>query len=211
MKRALQLVVALCSVGLILGMLVGRESLTTELAGVIGYSFFQVPPKSETGVSGYPKGLLEEKEPVMATKAPTPGLHKAAHAPAAINRTVVTVTFPEGGEQVNLVQPVDVGVNDTVKINVYKDAPIETQHAFKEMKERIDKVLRELKGSPKNPFDSATPERVNAAAATTAQAAAAAAATTTAAADAGKGGGVGVSATTTVQAAAAATTARASA
>ena len=122
MKRALQLVVALCSVGLILGMLVGRESLTTELAGVIGYSFFQVsrhelqrhkhdnfgivavyqvPPKSETGVSGYPKGLLEEKEPVMATKAPTPGLHKAAHAPAAINRTVVTVTFPEGGEQVN--------------------------------------------------------------------------------------------------------------
>jgi hypothetical protein len=29
--------------------------------------------------------------------------------------------------QVNLVQPVDVGANDTVKINVYKDAPIETQ------------------------------------------------------------------------------------
>lgn len=159
-SRAVTLAVALmCSVGLFLGMMGGGGSLLTTQLGLIGGAFFLVPPASETGETSYPKGLVEEKEPVMATKVPILGFPTAApgsggHGLAAINRTVITVTFPYGGEQVRLVQPVDVGANDTVQVNVYKDAPFETERAFKTMKERIDKILKQLKGKPVNPFTS---------------------------------------------------------
>ena len=122
-------VALMCSVGLFLGMMGGGGNLLTTQLGLIGGAFFlvsklyrdakrsprlhasavslrmQVPPASETGETSYPKGLVEEKEPVMATKVPILGFPTAAPGSgglrlAAINRTVITVTFPYGGEQV---------------------------------------------------------------------------------------------------------------